>query len=54
MGKAKDKFWETFKKADIYGEQVGVNYRGEGTFSTNWGAMVSLLTIIVVFAYLGI
>ena len=54
MGKIKEKFWGTVKKVDIFGEKVGVNYRGNDTFSTKWGAFISILTIVMIGCYFGV
>ena len=39
---------------DIYGVPVGLKYRGETTFKTKFGAVMSLITIILVIAYAGV
>ena len=40
-----------FKGIDIFGHQVGVNYRGEGTFNTATGSLVTLITALIVLSY---
>ena len=30
---------------DIYGQPIGVNYKGESTYKTKVGALMSLITI---------
>ena len=49
MGRLTDKFIGL----DQYGEQVSLNYRGEGTYKTRCGASLSLITIflLLVFTY---
>ena len=49
MGKLTDKFIGL----DQYGEQVSLNYRGEGAYKTRCGASLSLVTIflLLVFTY---
>ena len=35
-----------FKELDMYGEQMALTYKGEATFKTTPGAIVSLLIMI--------
>ena len=53
MGK-RNKFCETFKHTDIYGEPVSVNFRGEGNYKTHYGAFISILTILFIGSYFGL
>ena len=39
---------------DIYGQPVGVNYKGESSYKTKVGALMSLLTITLGLALVGI
>ena len=36
---------------DLYGEKVGVNFKGQSTFSTKMGAFVSLALLLVISTY---
>ena len=38
---------------DIYGQPVGVNYKGESSYKTKVGALMSLLTITLGLALTG-
>jgi hypothetical protein len=40
-----------FKEFDLYGEQIGLTYKGQRTFKTTPGAIVSLSVISVLFAF---
>lgn len=40
-----------FKELDIYGEQIGLTYRGESSFKTTPGAITSLLVLMAMFAF---
>ncbi len=44
-------FWSTFKKVDIYGEKATLNFRGNKSYRTKFGACISLLTFTVIFSY---
>ena len=35
-------------RLDFYGHSVGVHYRGSGTYKTKFGALCSLLTVVLV------
>ena len=39
---------------DIYGQPIGVNYKGESSYKTKVGALMSLLTITLGLALAGI
>lgn len=53
----KKKWWRgqrlgsKFKEFDIYGEQIGLTYKGETTFKTTAGATVSLIVTLVMLAF---
>lgn len=53
----KKKWWRgqrlnsKFKEFDIYGEQIGLTYKGESTFKTTAGAVVSSIVLIVMLAF---
>ncbi len=38
-------------KVDLYGEKVGVTYKGQSTYNTKLGAFVSLLLLLLVSSY---
>ena len=38
-------FGKFLKKVDIYGHQIGVNYRGESTYTTRLGGVLTLATL---------
>ena len=40
-----------FKELDIYGEQIGLTYRGENSFKTTPGAITSLLVLSTMVAF---
>ena len=40
-----------FKELDIYGEQIGLTYKGESSFKTTPGAITSLLVLMIMFAF---
>ncbi len=44
-------YFAWFKRLDFYGHSVAVNYRGQSKFSTNFGALVSLLVFGLIFSY---
>ena len=44
---------QKFKSLDGFGEQVTVNYRGENTYQTVPGAVLTLMTFMLVTAYSG-
>lgn len=44
-------YFKWFKRLDFYGHNVAVNYRGQSKFSTNFGALVSILIFGLVFSY---
>ena len=39
---------------DIYGEPIGVNYRGQSSYKTKVGTLMSLLTIGLGLAFLAV
>ena len=39
---------------DNFGHQVGVNYKGDGFYKTNLGAILSLMTFMLVLTYAGL
>jgi hypothetical protein len=53
----KKKWWRgqrlnsKFKELDIYGEQIGLTYKGESSFKTTPGAIASLIVILCMFAF---
>ena len=53
----KKKWWRgqrlnsKFKEFDIYGEQIGLTYKGESTFKTTAGAVVSSAVLLVMLAF---
>jgi len=53
----KKKWWRgqrlnsKFKEFDIYGEQIGLTYKGESTFKTTSGAVVSMVVLLVMLAF---
>ena len=56
--KAKKKKWwkgqrlkSKFKELDLYGEQVALTYKGEGSFKTVPGAVTTLLVLITMLAF---
>lgn len=42
-----------FKGIDMYGEQIGITYKGGGQFKTKVGAAVSLAIIVILCVYFG-
>ena len=42
-----DRFSKMFESLDIYGHQIGVNYRGQGTYTTKLGALLSIATLVL-------
>ena len=40
-----------FKELDIYGEQIGLTYKGESSFKTTPGAVISLLVLMTMMAF---
>ena len=38
------------KRIDLFGHSIGVNYRGEGTYRTKLGGLVSVLTFLLICA----
>ncbi len=38
-------------KVDLYGEKVGVTYKGQSTYNTKLGAFVSLLLLLLISNY---
>jgi transglutaminase-like putative cysteine protease len=42
-----------FKKIDVFGAPVGVNYNGSETYQTKMGACCTLLSILIVLLYAG-
>jgi len=57
LKKRKKKWWRgeklrsKFKEVDLYGEQVSLTYKGEQSFKTMPGAIVSVIVIIVILAF---
>ena len=53
----KKKWWKgqrlnsKFKEIDIYGEQIGLTYKGESSFKTTSGAVVSLIVLMTMVAF---
>ena len=53
----KKKWWKgqrlnsKFKEVDIYGEQIGLTYKGESSYKTSSGAIVSLIVLMTLFAF---
>ena len=43
---------KTLKGFDSYGEKVELTYKGEGTFKTKAGGVISLILNCILFAYL--
>ena len=37
-----------FKRLDIYGHPIGMNYQGSGSYSTRLGGVLSLMTFILI------
>ena len=48
------KLLNKFKSFDIYGHPIGVNYRGDGTFTTFFGSIMTLFTVVLVLTFAGI
>ena len=42
-----DRFSKMFGALDIYGHQIGVNYRSQGTYTTKLGALLSIATFVL-------
>ena len=40
-----------FKEIDIYGEQIALTYKGESSFKTSPGAIMSLIVILMMLAF---
>jgi hypothetical protein len=40
-----------FKELDIYGEQIGLTYKGESSFKTTPGALTSVLVLMCMLAF---
>ena len=40
-----------FKSIDIYGHQIGVHYRGDGSYRTSLGSFFTLITVALVLSY---
>jgi len=40
-----------FVALDFYGERVGVNYAGKSTYQTKVGAIVSIISIMLILIY---
>ena len=48
------KILDTFKSIDIYGSPVNVNYRGNSTFPTGFGSLMTLISVILLMQFAGI
>ena len=57
LKKRKKRWWRgeklksKFKEIDLYGEKVSLTYKGEQTFKTMPGAIVSVIVILVILAF---
>jgi hypothetical protein len=57
LKKRKKKWWRgeklrsKFKEVDLYGEKVSLTYKGEQSFKTMPGAIVSVIVILVILAF---
>jgi hypothetical protein len=53
----KKKWWRgqrlnsKFKELDIYGEQIGLTYKGDSSFKTSPGAVISLIVLLAMVAF---
>jgi hypothetical protein len=53
----KKKWWRgqrlnsKFKELDIYGEQIGLTYKGDSSFKTSPGAIISLIVLLAMVAF---
>ena len=45
------KISKLFKSIDIYGYQVGVNFKGDRTYNTYFGSILTLVTTIAILNY---
>ena len=41
-------FGEILKGFDIYGQSIGVNYRGDGMYRTHLGGILSVATLVLI------
>ena len=48
------KFSAAFKSIDIYGHPIGVHYKGNSTYQTKLGSLVTLFTFVFVTIYAAI
>jgi hypothetical protein len=40
-----------FKEIDIYGEQIALTYKGQSSFKTSSGAIMSMIVILTMLAF---
>ena len=45
---------ETIKSADLYGKQITMTYKGEDSFKTTYGGVISLFIKLILFTYAGV
>ena len=57
LKKRKKRWWRgekvgsKFKEMDLYGEQVSLTYKGDQSYKTIPGAIVSLIVLLTIFAF---
>ena len=44
-------FWDSFKSVDIYGHSISLTYKGNDTFKTKLGALMSIIVGFMLFAF---
>ena len=47
-------FCDLFKRVDLYGKPVSVNFRHKNFYQTRFGALLSILTAIFILTYFSI
>jgi hypothetical protein len=46
------KFWEKVKEGiDVYGEPIGIKFKGKGTYTTTLGTWLTLFTAVLCIYY---
>ena len=48
---AAKRFTEWFKSLDMFGEQISLNYKGKSSYNTKLGAVVSLVSYLMLLTY---